>query len=188
MSKKHVDADDDMLLALVRHAESAIMEPQSRWASEQLERLVLARDRLMQAIESLGPQGLELRIRDGWTVKEMLAHLAFWEETSVPVVENIFRGRPEIPASTWYGGADLELAPGDPWPDADTHNAREARWAREHSDSDVRERWQQAREQLTAVVASVTAEESAAEIGDHLAGIFRHTEQHVDELEAMAPR
>ena len=99
------------------------------WAREQMAVLDSGWTKCMMALERLGPDGLEQPLTSAWTVKEMLAHLAFWEETSLPVIQTIFRGGPDLPVEQWYGGADLELAPDAPWPDADTHNAREARWA-----------------------------------------------------------
>src|SRR5262245_2650440 len=94
------------------------------WAREQLAVLDEGWKRLSAAIDRLGPGGLDRPLTPFWTVKEMLAHLAFWEETSLPVIQTLYRGGPELPVSQWYGGADLELAPDAPWPDADTHNAR----------------------------------------------------------------
>ena len=66
----------------------------------------------------------------GWTVKEMLAHIAFWEETVTPVVVGWFRGGPDEAFEGWYGGEELGLTRDDPWPVADVHNAREAAGAR----------------------------------------------------------
>lgn len=107
--------------------------PASRWAQEQLEILDNGWERCMSLINSLGPDGLETNLTSSWTIKEMIAHLAFWEEVSLPVIQGIYRGGPDVPIAEWYGGTDLELSADVPWPDADTHNAREARWARSKS-------------------------------------------------------
>src|SRR5689334_21948571 len=109
----------------------------SAWAREQITILDNDWAKCMAALERLGPDGLEKPLTSTWSVKEMLAHLAFWEETSLPVIQSIFRGGPELTAKEWYGGADLELTPDAPWPDADTHNVREARWARSRSSAEV---------------------------------------------------
>lgn len=159
---------------------------QGHWASGKLVSLESSWDRLKQVIDCLGAEGLDRRIRDGWTVKEMLAHLAFWEETSLPVVGSIFRGGTEIPVEEWYGGTDLEIAPGAPWPNADTHNEREARWAKIHSNSEVLDRLFRARQQLISVISSVTDEEGNTQIGSHLTDLCNHTDSHIMELETIA--
>lgn len=159
----------------------------SKWAREQLAILDDGWRRLMAVVERLGSAGLEQPLTPSWTVKEMLAHLAFWEETSVPVIQTIFRGGPKIPVEQWYGGEDLELAPGTPWPDADTHNAREARWARSRSAGEVLERLKQARQKLKRVIATVTDEESRGPIGEQWSGeaICRHIDHHLAQIEAL---
>lgn len=158
----------------------------SNWAGEQIRILDSGWDRLMAVVDQLGPEGLERSLTPAWTVKEMLAHLAFWEETSLPVIETMYRGGPELAVKEWYGGDDLELAPGDPWPDADTHNAREARWARSRSAADVLKRLTQARQKLKTVIASVTDEESQGPIGKQWSGeeICRHVDHHLAQIEA----
>lgn len=162
------------------------MKIEGKWASEKLKHLEASQDRLSQAIALLGTEGLDHRIRDGWTVKEMLAHLAFWEETSLPVIEGMFRGGPEVSVEEWYGGSDLEMAPDTPWPDADTHNEREARWARSHTHTEVLDRLHGARRLLMKVTASITDEEGNGQIGQHLTEMFHHTESHLAELELIS--
>lgn len=161
------------------------MNVESNWAREQLAVLQAGWDKILRVIERIGPEGLERPIGTGWTVKEMLAHLAFWEETSLPVIQSMYRGGPEIPVEQWYGGDDLELGPDDPWPDADTHNAREARWARSHSAADVLERLKQARQKLKSVIATVTDEESRGPIGKQWSGeeVCRHIDHHLAQIE-----
>lgn len=158
----------------------------SNWALEQLTVLDSGWDRLMVVVERLGPSGLEQPLTRFWTVKEMLAHLAFWEETSLPVIQTMYRGGPELQVGQWYGGEDLELAPDAPWPDADTHNAREARWARSRSAADVLERLKLARQKLKTVIATVTEDESRGPIGQQWSGeaICRHVDHHLAQIEA----
>ena len=160
----------------------------SNWALQQLAILDRGWERLMAVVERLGPSGLEQPLTPAWTVKEMLAHLAFWEETSLPVIETIFRGGPELAVRQWYGGEDLELAPGAPWPDADTHNAREARWARSRSAAEVLQRLKQARQKLKTVLATVTEEESRGPIGEQWSGeaICQHIDQHLAQIAKAA--
>ncbi len=157
----------------------------NNWAIEQLAILDGGWDRLMAVVERLGPDGIEQPLTRLWTVKEMLAHLAFWEETSLPVIETLYRGGPVLPGEQWYGGEDLELAPDAPWPHADIHNAREARWARSRSAAEVLERLKHARQKLKAVLATVTDEESRGPIGTQWSGaaICRHVDHHLAQIE-----
>ena len=160
------------------------MTTRHSWASTQRAQLDAGWQRLQRVIEQLGPNGLQRPINGGWTVKEMLAHLAFWDETSLPVIESLYRGKPELPTATWYGGDDLEVGPHAPWPDADTHNAREARWARHHTTEEVLARLQRARDQLKRILATVTDEEGRGPIGEQwsAAEVNRHVQGHLAKL------
>lgn len=156
------------------------------WAREQLAVLDCGWERLTSVLERLDDDGFHQPLSEGWNVKEMLAHLAFWEETSVPVVRTILRGGPVVPVEEWYGGTDLEWSPDMPWPDADTHNAREARWARARRPVEVVERLNQARSKLKAIVATVTDEEGRGPIGQQWSGeaICQHVDHHLAQVTA----
>lgn len=156
------------------------------WAREQLAELDCGWERMSLLLNRLEPDGFNHPLSDTWTVKEMLAHLAFWEETSLPVINTIFRGGAELLIEEWYGGTDLELAPDAPWPDADTHNAREARWARSRSAEEIIERLRKARQKLKTVIATVSDEESRGPIGEQWSAdtICRHVDQHLAQVEA----
>lgn len=160
------------------------------WIREQHAALDAGWARVLEVVERLGPKGLERPLTPKWTVKEMLAHLAFWEETGQPVIRTIYRGGPEVPAAEWYGGTSLELAPGDPWPDADTHNAREARWARNRSAVEVMERFARARQNLKALLATVTVEESRGPIGEawSAAAVNEHVDHHLSQVRALGEK
>jgi hypothetical protein len=101
---------------------------------------------------------LDSQLADGRTVKETLAGVAFWNETVAPVFAWM-RGQPELPAGQWYGGADLGIGGGEPWPNDEVHHAREAAWARCVSDSEVLTRLDHAHERAVAAVATLTADE-----------------------------
>jgi hypothetical protein len=117
----------------------------------------------------------------GWTVKEMLAHVAFWDEAAVPVITYMLRGR-EIPRRDWFGSGFM--APEDrEWPPDYEHNAREASWGREHSVEEVRDRLLAAHEAAVAAASSITDEEApghARYIKDH----SDHYGEHLAELRA----
>ena len=161
--------------------------PAGNWATEQLATLDRGWRRLMAVVEQLGPPGLARPLTPAWTIKEMLAHLAFWDETSVPVIQTMYRGGPEVPVEQWYGGTDLNLKPGEPWPDADTHNAREARWARPRGGDEVLRRLARAREKLKAVLATVTDEEARGPIGKQWSGdaVCQHVDHHMAQVAAL---
>ena len=153
---------------------------------EQLELIESGWRRLRRAVERAGEGGMEAATAAGWTVKEMVAHVAFWEETVNPVVNGMYRGR-EVPLEEWYGGNDLELAPGEAWPIADVHNAREAAWARARSADEVLARWDRAHQRLLAVVRTITEEEAGRHeyFGKIAAATYDHYAEHLRELKGQ---
>jgi hypothetical protein len=98
---------------------------------------------------------LDSRLADGRTVKETLAGVAFWNETVAPVFAWM-RGQPEPPPAQWYGGADLGIGDGEPWPKNQVHHAREAAWARSVTDDQVLTRLDRAHENAVAAVTTLT--------------------------------
>ncbi len=139
------------------------------------------------AVERLSPEGLERATPAGWTAKEMLAHIAFWEETVKPVVVGWFRGEPDESFDGWYGGDDLGLTREDPWPVADVHNAREAAWARSRTAADAVARLDRAHHQLVEVVASLSEDEANNErYTEKIASAtWRHYAKHLPEVETV---
>ena len=153
--------------------------------AEQLEQIESGRRRLREAVERLGGTDMGVTTSAGWTVKEMVAHVAFWEETVDPVVNGMYRGN-EVPVEAWYRGDDLALAPGEPWPIADVHNAREAAWARSRPAEEVLARWDRAHERLLAVVRTITEAEARQNEyfgGKISAATYDHYAKHLVELE-----
>ncbi len=160
-------------------------------AQHLLDRIQAAWRPFREAMERLGPDDMERRTSAGWTVKEMIAHVAFWDECALPVVGGMFRGDPRwlavdrLTLNKWYGGGDLGLDPADPWPKADVHNAREAAWARGKSASDVLARWDRAHERVLALVATFTEAEAQDErFVAYFEDKCRHHAEHLAELEA----
>jgi hypothetical protein len=111
---------------------------------------------IREAVATAKPDQLDRPTSSGWTGKELIAHLAFWEETVHPMIV-MFRGQPELAASAWYGGSDLMVA--GEWPSADIHNAREAAWARTKSVAEVISRWDAAHTALINIVGTLSAAE-----------------------------
>ena len=155
-------------------------------AAEQLQLIDAAWRPLREAVRGREDRLVDEREADGWTVKELVAHIAFWEET-VSAVMSFFLGTPELKESDWYGGDELGVPPGAPWPATDVHNEREARWARHRPGSEAVERWDRAHEKLIALVSSLTDEqlEEPGVIDRIAAESYRH---YPDHLRALRPQ
>jgi hypothetical protein len=132
------------------------------------------------AVTALGVEGLERATPSGWTGKEMLAHVAFWDEAVYGAVQGMFRS---LPLEGWSFGSGYTPAADGEWPEADVHNAREAAWARERTGAEVVERWRAAQAQLFAVLDTVTDDE-VAEHAEYFATLGRHHDEHRQELES----
>jgi hypothetical protein len=152
-------------------------------AAEQLRFIGEAWTPLRDAVGARGDCGMGDRASSRWSVKELVAHLAFWEETVVPML-GFFLGRPQMNDADWYGGDDLAVAPGAAWPSTEVHNAREAAWAQQRSLEEVVGRWDRAHELLVALVGSLTDTElSNAAVVDRIAAeTYRHYPQHLREV------
>lgn len=152
---------------------------------EQLKLIDLGWRQLRIAVELLEDGRMEATTSAGWTVKEMVAHVSFWEEAVYPIINAMYRGR-EVVSEEWYGGDDLALTPGEPWPTADVHNAREAAWARARSAQDVVARWDRAHELLVSVLTTISEDEARSD--EYLARIgaltYEHYAEHLAELQA----
>jgi hypothetical protein len=131
----------------------------------------------------LRPDDLERPTLAGWTAKEMLAHVAFWEEATEPVIVAMFRGQ-SLP-SDWAFGSGYTHESGE-WPRADVHNAREAAWARDRSSAEVLARLDRAHATALRIVRSLTDEEcKSARYRDYIGVKTSHYEEHLPELEAL---
>ena len=146
-----------------------------------LEELETAWRPIRDAARRLGEERLESRTSAGWTAKELLAHVAFWDEAVLGVVVGMFRGEP-LPDGWTFGSGYL---PGDDgWPPADVHNAREASWAQTRTASEVLARLDRAHDEMVAVVSTVTDQE-ALEHRDYFDRLPRHYVEHLPELQAL---
>ena len=121
------------------------------------------------ALEGLDP---DATTPAGWTVKEMVAHIAFWMETVPPFVTGAFRGDPSAFETTFPSGY---VAGEEEWPPADVHNAREATWARTQTAEAVIARADRAHHRLMAFLETVTDEEA-----DTRASYFGEVDGHLD--------
>lgn len=139
--------------------------------------------RFRSLVAGLEPVDLERRTSGGWTAKEMLGHMAFWEETVEPVIIAMFRG--DRLAADWAFGSGY-THPNGPWPLASEHNAREAAWARERPTHAVLSRLDAAHTRAMEIVCSLSeAEVVDARYQEYLLGRIAHYDEHRPELEAL---
>ncbi len=144
-----------------------------------IERVRAAATEFGRALDAVGLEGLERTTPSGWTGKEMLTHVAFWDEAVFGVIEGMFRSR--LPEG-WRFGSGYAPDPNTEWPVADVHNAREAAWARGRTAAEVVQRWRAGQEQLYAVLDTVTDDEVTAN-HEYFASLGAHYDEHRPELE-----
>jgi hypothetical protein len=126
--------------------------------------------------------GLEQPTESGWTAKEMLSHVAFWQECCEAVVRGMYRGEVSIDQWNKFGSG---YVPEDPWPVDTVHNAREAAWGKQQTPETVLSRWDAAFESAKAILATVTDEE-AVKWAEYFDGQVNHLDEHYEELMAAA--
>ena len=137
------------------------------------------------AVDRLGPDELDQPTTSGWTVKEMLGHVAFWDETVEPVIVGMYRGG-SLDRDWDFGSGYTH--PDGPWPRTDEHNAREAAWASPLPAAEVLARLDAAHARALGIVRSLTDDELQAPryqryLGTHAA----HYDEHLQELERLMP-
>ncbi|HEX4211818.1 MAG TPA: DinB family protein [Candidatus Dormibacteraeota bacterium] len=137
-------------------------------------------------VAALPEDAFDMVTSSGWTIREMLAHVAFWEETVAPFVEGMLRGRDWPDQAEWHGGGGFDGTDG--WPHADVHNAREAAWARTHSVAEVLARWDRAHARCLAAVGGLSDAElaDARFIDEVKMQTYGHYPEHLAEMRAAA--
>ena len=146
-----------------------------------LDRIEAAWALFRAAVDTLGVTGLETRLRQGWTAKELVAHVAFWDEAVEGAVTGLFRHQ-ELPRGWSFGSG---YAPDGEWPHFEVHNAREAAWARSQTAEAVLERSATAHTRMVAFLTTVTDGELAAH-ADYFGSLGEHHREHLAELESHA--
>ena len=148
--------------------------------------------KLLGLVQDMSEAELNIELKPNWSIKSVLAHLAFWEETAKPVVESIYRSKPEIAVSDWYGGNPSEIDLKKPWPSQDVHNSREASWALTETKKDIIGRLKHSYQISRFILLSITTEESLGPIGDFYNDANRknhlshHTNQIIQALEQQS--
>jgi hypothetical protein len=97
---------------------------------------------MRQALEALPQERWNEALPAGWTLREMVGHLAYWESTVPGYVERLRTGQPREP-----GG------------DVDAQNARVAAEARGLSREDVLKRWDDAHASVLRIARTLGDEE-----------------------------
>src|SRR3989304_1840784 len=64
-----------------------------------------ARRELVASFEGLSDDQMQIPLPDGWSVKDILAHVAMWEEITLPDMYRAMRGRHTVTGS-WEGPFD----------------------------------------------------------------------------------
>ena len=103
-----------------------------------------ARRAMREAIGALPPERWDEELPAGWTLKEMVGHLAYWESTIPAFVDSLRKGTPP-----------------DDGDDVDAQNARVAAEARGLSREDVLRRWDDAHSEALEVARDLTDAELA---------------------------
>lgn len=136
---------------------------------------------LRQAIDRIPPDRLDQSTPSGWTAKECIAHIAFWDEAAYGFILLTYFNQP-LPEGWTFGSGWL---PGDePWPHFQVHNAREAAWARGQSSEAVLARLADAHEQLLGILPTLT-DELVTKNRAHLTEVVQHYANHLAELEEV---
>lgn len=89
-------------------------------------------------IDALGPERFDTRLLSGMTLRQMVAHLAAWEETVPPRVERVLRGEGDDPA----------------YEDVDGYNARVFEETRDATVEHLRARYATVHERVVEVLRS----------------------------------
>jgi hypothetical protein len=120
-------------------------------------------------LEALPAERWDEALPSGWTLKEMVGHLAYWESTVPAYVEAVRGGGPREP-----GG------------DVDAKNAKVAAEVRGLPREEVLKRWSEAHESVLTVVRSLSEDEVADErVLEKLQGeTFGHYPDHFADLGA----
>lgn len=139
--------------------------------------------RFKDAVDQLGVDGIEQPTAAGWSAKEMLGHIAFWDEAVEGAVTVLFRKVP-LPDGWKFGSG---YVPEDEWPRDFVHNAREAAWAAGQPGAAVLERLDTAHAAFLAFLETVSDTE-AAEHADYFRALGTHYRDHQAELDALLAR
>ena len=158
--------------------------------AEIVTRIERAMQRVTQAIHPLPPaQMMEPRLSDGRSVKDMLAHITWWDQwllVTLPADQNTPINPFELPLAD-------QIPPADPW--ADEMNAKVHIYNQQRELSVIQEEFAAVRKHVFERVSQMSIDDlynpdgMAASIGQPVAplilGIYEHYEEHAHELEQI---
>ena len=139
--------------------------------------------RFKDAVDRVGVDGIEQATAAGWSAKEMLAHIAFWDEAVEGAVTVLFR-KTHLPDGWEFGSG---YVPEAEWPRDYVHNAREAAWATGQPAAAVLKRLDTAHAALLAFLETVSDTE-AVEHADYFRELGKHYRDHQPDLDALLAR
>lgn len=153
-------------------------------------RIERAMQRVTTAINSLSPvQMQEARLADGRSVKDVLAHLTWWDQwllTTLPTDQNIPSNPITLPLAD-------QIPPGDHW--ADEMNAKVLLYNQTRALSAIQNEFTATCNQLLQRISQLSLADlydphgMTAHIGQPVAplilGIYEHYEEHAHELEQL---
>jgi hypothetical protein len=119
---------------------------------ELLKKISQSHRSMREAIGALPAPRWDEKLPAGWTLKEMVGHLAYWESTIPGFVESLRTGTPQEVAL---------LVADDGGGDADELNARAAAEARGLSREEILRRWDDAHAEMLEVARNLTDTELA---------------------------
>ncbi len=167
-------------------------------------RIAAAHERLLRAIAPLSPAQMVAPVlgADSWSVKDVLAHLEFWDRRLLHAIQ------PEAWPEAWWAagpagaadGAHVRLLPPPiadiPYPDGwlEAVNTRIYTRNKDRDLDDVRAAFDRTRARLPAVTSALSAQAVSdldsltAPLGEPfsamLVGAYEHYDEHAEELEA----
>lgn len=136
-------------------------------------------------VDGLSLDEFEATTRAGWSVKELLSHIAFWDEAVFGFMTMVLRGKP-LPEG-WTFGSGYVPIDGVPWPHFETHNAREAEWGRQQTAETVRGRLAAAHTVMLDAISTVSELEWETH-QEYYESLGNHYLEHASELEAIAAK
>ena len=154
-----------------------------------VDRITIAHRRFLQAIRSLSDaQLLEPRLPGGWSVKDVLAHLAWWDRWLLYTLHT-----DNTQAAHIAPPLIDQIPPGDHW--ADQMNVRVYQLNRSRSLVEIQAEFEAARQRVLQMVAALPPEDvfrpkgrltSSGRPVDRLVfGIYEHYEEHTHEIETQ---
>jgi len=153
--------------------------------AELLDWVATAHQRFLQAVARLSDDQLpDPRLPGGWSVKDVLAHLAWWDRWLVYTLQADGAGAPPL--------ID-QIPPGDSW--ADQINALVYALNRDRGLVEIQAEFESARKRVVQAVHELSPQDVfgaggrsaiiGRPVGPLVFGIYEHYDEHAHEIEAL---